>query len=87
MLTTDACAEIVIWQVPKRLSSSEQNFKYRLAYVVANECVIRYNNEPAKGDHRHTDAIEALYNFSTANQLMTDFAADIVRWNHENGRA
>jgi hypothetical protein len=31
--------------------------------------------------------VEALYAFSTPDQLMADFNADIVRWNDENGRS
>jgi hypothetical protein len=59
-------------------------FKYRLAYVVLGECVLRYDNELGKGDHRHFDGKESLYVFTTPEQLVTDFQNDIARWNHEN---
>jgi len=62
-------------------------FKYLLAYVVAAECVLRYDNEFGKGDHRHFDEEEVQYAFSTPDQLMADFNADIARWNHEHGRS
>jgi hypothetical protein len=45
--------EVVVWQLPEPLSGSTHSLKYRLAYVVANECVLRYDNEAGKGDHRH----------------------------------
>ena len=86
VLATDAFSEVVIWRVPQRVSSVAHDFKYRLAYVVAGKCVIRYDNEQGKGDHRHVGAVETPYVFSTPDQMMTDFMADIARWNHEHGR-
>jgi hypothetical protein len=47
--------------------------------------VLRYDNEAGKGDHRHRGAQESGYGFISLAQLLTDFAADIERWNHENG--
>ena len=67
--------------------SSSHAFKYRLAYVVAGECVLRYDNERGKGDHRHFGPEESSYAFSTPDQLMVDFNADVIRWNREHGRA
>ena len=46
-------AELVLWRVPKPLAGSNHAFKYRLAYVVDGECVLRFDNETGKGDHRH----------------------------------
>jgi hypothetical protein len=43
--------------------------------------------ELTPGDHRHVGTVEAPYVFSTPDQLMADFNADIARWNHENGRS
>ena len=86
VLAPDAFAEVVIWRVPRRVLPSAHDFKYRLAYVVAGECVIRYDNERGQGDHRHVDMVETLYVFSTPEQLIADFMADIARWNGEHGR-
>lgn len=33
-------------------------FRYRLADVVGGQCVLRYDNEPGKGGHRHAQGIE-----------------------------
>ncbi len=77
-------AEYVIWLLPKPLPPSKHLFKYRLAYVVNRECVIRYDNELGKGDHRHYGTKERPYAFSTPRQLVADFEADIARWNREN---
>src|SRR5512140_2575409 len=87
VVADDAFVEVVIWQVPQPVAPSTHGFKYRLAYVVGGECVLRYDNERDKGDHRHTPGSEEPYDFSTPDQLMADFEADIARWNHEHRRS
>ena len=87
VLAEDAFAEVAIWRVSQPVSPSRHGFKYRLAYVVASQCVLRYDNERGKGDHRHVGTVEAPYVFATPDQLMADFNADIARWNHEHGRS
>lgn len=87
VLAPDAFVDVVVWRVPQPVPPSAHAFKYRLAYIVAGECVLRYDNERNKGDHRHVGTVEAPYAFSTSGQLMADFNADIARWNHENGRS
>lgn len=77
-------AELVLWQLPKPVAGSAHLFKYRLAYVVDGNCVIRYDNETGKGDHRHYSNKENVYRFTNPEQLMADFQMDIARWNHEN---
>jgi len=79
-----AFAELVLWRLPKPVEGSLHRFKYRLAYVVRRECVLRYDNEVGKGDHRHFGGIESAYAFTTPEQLIADFQKDIERWNHEN---
>ena len=87
VLAPDAFVDMVVWRVPQPVPPSAHGFKYRLAYIVAGRCVLRYDNERNKGDHRHVCTMEALNAFSTPDQLMADFHADIVRWNDENGRS
>lgn len=79
-----AFAELVLWQVPKPVAGSAHAFKYRLAYVVRGECILRYDNEAGKGDHRHVDGKESRYAFTSPDQLIADFQRDIARWNDEN---
>lgn len=79
-----AFAELVLWRLSKPLKGSAHAFKYRLAYVVRGVCVLRYDNEAGKGDHRHFGTKEGAYAFTTPDQLISDFQKDIVRWNHEN---
>jgi hypothetical protein len=83
----DAFAELVLWRLPKKLLGSAHLYKYRLAYVVGGVCVLRYDNEAGKGDHKHVGEIESDYVFVDSNQLIVDFQADILRWNDENNHA
>ena len=87
VLAEDAFAELVLWQLPQSLAGSSHSFKYRLAYVVDGECVLRYDNEAGKGDHRHFRGRESRYAFSTPEKLIADFRRDIARWNDEDGHA
>lgn len=77
-------AELVLWQLPKPLERSSHPFKHRLAYVVREDCVVLYDNESMKGDHRHFGSKEGAYVFTTPEQLVADFQKDIARWNREN---
>ena len=80
-------AEYVVWLLPEPLPPSGHLYKYRLAYVNDGKCVVRYDNERGKGDHRHFGDEETQYDFSTPRKLVADFEADIVRWNHENSHS
>lgn len=86
-LSEVAFAELVLWRVPRPVPGSSHLFKYRLAYVVNGKCVVRYDNESGKGDHRHFGARERAYTFDTPEKLLADFQADITRWNRENRHA
>lgn len=87
VLAPDALVEVAVWRVLQPVPPSVHRFEYRLAYIVDGECVLRYDNERHKGDHRHVGPVEAPYAFSTPDQLIADFTADTARWNHENGRS
>jgi len=75
--------EVIVWRLPQPLSGSAHGLKYRLAYVVDNACVLRYDNEAGKGDHRHVGTQEMPYAFVSIDQLLHDFFADIATWNGE----
>lgn len=79
-----AFAELVLWRVPEPVAGSAHAFKYRLAYVVDGVCVLRYDNETGKSDHRHFGGKENAYVFKTPDKLIADFQRDIARWNREN---
>jgi hypothetical protein len=80
----NAFAELVLWKVPASVAGSAHEFKYRLAYVVDGVCVVRYDNEVGKGDHRHFGDVESKYSFTTPEALIAAFERDIARWNREN---
>lgn len=80
-------AELVLWRLPIPAEGSRHSFKYRLAYVVDEVCVLRYDNEAGKGDHRHWNGVESTYKFSSPDKLLADFQSDIARWDHENDNA
>lgn len=77
-------ADLVIWQVPTPLRGSDHNFKYRLAFVVNGHCVMRYDNEAGKGDHKHIGDREIPYAFESIRKLLLDFDADVKGWINDN---
>lgn len=85
VLAENRFAELVLWRLVKPLPGSKHSFKYRLAYEVDEVCVILYDNESRKGDHRHWGEQELDYEFVNPDKLLADFQADIERWNDENG--
>jgi hypothetical protein len=48
-----AIVEMVVWRLPRSQAGSTHRLKYRLAFVVDGVCVLRYDNESDKGDHKH----------------------------------
>jgi hypothetical protein len=76
----DRFVELVVWQVPQPVRASKHLFKYRLALVIDGLCVLRYDNEAGKGDHRHVGTVELPYAFTTPEQLYADFMADVANW-------
>ena len=77
-LNDNRFAEIVIWQLPEPVNGCTHTFKYRLALVEDAVCVVRYDNEAGKGDHKYIGAHEVPYVFTTPDQLVDDFWADIA---------
>ena len=79
IIAENAFVELVVWQVPSPVRGSDHSFKYRLAFVVDDECLIRYDNEAGKGDHRHVGGREVTYTFIDAETLFADFWQDVER--------
>ena len=72
--------EVVIWRLSEPVPCSPHPFKYRLFYGTADgRCIVRYDNERGKGDHRHVGEIEEVYLFSTLRKLIEDFESDTER--------
>ncbi len=81
----NAFAELILWRVQKPIAGSQHSFKYRLAYVVNEVCVLRFDNETGKGDHRYVGNKESPYVFTTPEKLIANFQREIARWDHESG--
>ncbi len=77
VLSEVAFAELVVWRVPAPVRGSVHAFRYRLALVINGKCVLRYDNEAGKGDHRHVGDEEQEYRFKSAEQLLADFWSDV----------
>ena len=72
--------EMVLWQTPKKSSEKPHDLKYRLYYGLPDgTCIVRYDNEVAKGDHRHFMGKEQAYSFKSVEALVADFLEDIER--------
>ncbi len=82
-LRGDAFVELRIRRVPGSVPASLHEYKYSLAYGVGGECVLRYDNEAGKGDHRHIGGRESHYAFTSPDDLLRDFWQDIDQWQPE----
>ncbi len=72
--------EMVIWQLLGRSIERPHGLKYRLYFGTGSgKCLVRYDNETGKGDHRHFGEHEEPYLFATIEQLVADFQQDINR--------
>lgn len=80
IISKDAFVEIVVWRLPSPIPGSLHGFKYRLALVVKGVCVLRYDNELGKGDHKHIGEKGRPYIFTTPQKLLDDFWNDVDYW-------
>ena len=75
-----AFVETVIWRVPRPVVGSRHRYKYRLALIEGGRCVLRYDNEAGKGDHKHYGRRQVAYNFSDIERLRSDFNTEVEEW-------
>lgn len=80
VLSDGAILEMVVWRVLAPVAGSRHDFKYRLFYGKHGRRLVGYDNERGKGDHKHIDGHEAPYLFTTVEQLLRDFLADVEMW-------
>lgn len=80
VVSETAFVEMVVWRLPTPLARSSHHFKYRLAFVVDGVCVIRYDNEAGKGDHKHCGGEEIGYRFTSPQKLLDDFWNEVDNW-------
>ena len=77
--------EMVAWLLPAPISGCSHYYKYRFyAGLLGGACLIRYDNERGKGDHRHFEVEEEAYSFTTLNNLRIDFEREFRQWKKEN---
>lgn len=73
--------EVVVWLVSPPVPGCSHPSKYRFYFGLSDgTCIVRYDNERGKGDHRHIGGMEAAYQFVTLPQLFRDFNADKAAW-------
>ena len=71
-------AEFVLWKLPANTLDRPHGYKYRLYYGDSKgNCLVRYDNEAGKGDHKHINNKELSYRFVDIDTLFIDFERDI----------
>jgi hypothetical protein len=74
-----AIMEMKIWRVPEPVPPARHGLKYSLFYGYPGRRLVGYDNERAKGDHRHLGYRELPYAFVSVEQLVADFLGDVRR--------
>jgi hypothetical protein len=71
--------ELVLWQLPEKSNDRPHGYKYRLYFGDSTgNCLVRYDNESGKGDHKHLGDNEIAYKFVDRNKLIEDFYRDVL---------
>jgi len=82
----DLVLQMVLWQLPRPIRDRPHGIKYLLYLGRAGKTLVRYDNEPGKGDHRHlgSSETEVSYDFLSVDRLLSDFRGDCAahgwRW-------
>ena len=74
-----AVVELKIWLLGSPVLGSSHTLKYSLFYGERGARVVGYDNERGKGDHRHYGDPEEPYAFTSIDQLVADFEADVAK--------
>ncbi len=69
--------EIKVWRVPDPVHPSTHEYKYSLFYGRPGLRLIGFDNEQGKGDHMHIAGDERPYSFTSLDQLLADFFAEV----------
>ena len=78
LLDDGSVVEMVLWSVPEPVIGSRHSFKYRLYFGRHGVRFVLYDNERGKGVHRHRWGREEPYEFTSVEQMMSDFLADVA---------
>ncbi len=71
--------ETVVWELTEATPDRQHRLKYRLYCGKNGQCIVRYDNETGKGDHRHYGSHEEPYCYSSFAKLVDDFLMDVER--------
>jgi len=75
-----AVREMVLWQLPRKTPDRPHGLKYRLFYGFrGGTCLVRFDNESGKGDHKNVGSREERYRFIDVETLVADFLAEIEK--------
>jgi len=75
-----AIREMVLWKLPNKTTDRPHGLKYRLYYGLSDgTCIVRYDNESGKGNHRHVKGKEKSYQFRDVETLVADFLEEIEK--------
>jgi hypothetical protein len=66
--------EMVIWHLSAKSAARPHGLKYRLYCGRGERCLVRYDNETGKGDHRHYARLEERYHFESIRQAAGRFS-------------
>ena len=73
-----AIREMILWQLPGKTPDRPHGLKYRLYYGLKDgTCIVRFDNESGKGDHKHVGGREEDYRFRNVETLVADFLVEI----------
>jgi hypothetical protein len=76
VLPDGAIVEMKLWRLATPLRGSAHTLKYSLYYGKVNKRLVGYDNERG-GDHRHIEGGQERYVFTSVEQLIADFLADV----------
>jgi hypothetical protein len=75
-----AILQMIIWHLPEAGTERPHGLKYRFYYGLPDRtCVVRYDNERGKSNHRHYGNREEPYQFVDIETLNTDFLSDVAK--------
>ena len=75
-----AIREMVLRQLPHKTEDRPHGLKYRLYYGLRDgTCLVRFDNESGKDDHKHAGSQEERYRFIDVETLVDDFLAEIEK--------
>ncbi|MCB1498942.1 MAG: hypothetical protein KDK07_04005 [Bauldia sp.] len=79
LMDDGAIVQIKVWRLDRPTRERPHGLKYSLFYGRPGRRIVGYDNERGKGDHRHYGDREEVYGFTSFEDLLADFWADVRR--------